>query len=195
MIVAWGERVGLKPFQSPLTDAEIARIYAWSRDDQLVRWSGGSLTDLSLREFSERLRNDSHQLNPNRETFLITTRAGELIGRIGCFALDWQTREGELGVIIGEKNYWGAGYGREAVRTLLHYLFETTPLERIYLFTFQDNARAQKAFAACGFRVLGTARRFMPDLGDFDGIEMEITRAEFMAPQAQASMSQVLLPQ
>jgi RimJ/RimL family protein N-acetyltransferase len=51
------------------------------------------------------------------------------------------------------------------------------------LYTFPENVRAQKCFAACGFRSLGVARRFSPDLGEFDGIEMEITRQEVNLPQ------------
>jgi RimJ/RimL family protein N-acetyltransferase len=44
--------------------------------------------------------------------------------------------------------------------------------------------RAQRCFAACGFRDIGNARRFSPDIGEFDGIEMEITRREFRARQS-----------
>jgi RimJ/RimL family protein N-acetyltransferase len=58
-------------------------------------------------------------------------------------------------------------------------VFATTQLDRINLYSFVDNARAQRCFAACGFRPLSTARRFSPDIGEYDGIEMEITRDEF----------------
>ena len=112
--------------------------------------------------------------------FFITTNDGELIGRIGCFALDQRACEGELGVVIGEPAFWDKGFGRDAIATLLLFLFETTPLERINLYTFPENIRAQRSFAACGFRPLGTARRFSPDLGEFIGLEMEITRAEIL---------------
>ncbi|MBI3913473.1 MAG: GNAT family N-acetyltransferase [Chloroflexi bacterium] len=184
MIVAWGAQVGLRPFADPISDAEIARVYQWSSDAELLRWSGGVPTDLSFREFAERMRHDQRQPNSERQAFFILTRAGELVGRIGCFAIDWRAREGELGIVIGEPNNWSRGYGRDAVTTLSHYLFETTPLERIFLLTFPDNQRAIKAFAACGFRTAGIVRKFMPDLGEFDGIEMEITRADFMAQHA-----------
>ena len=107
-----------------------------------------------------------------------------MIGRIGCFAIDWDKKEGELGIVIGESAWWGQGYGRDAVTTLLRYVFETTPLQRINLFTFPENVRAQRCFAVCGFRVVGNTRRFSPDIGEFDGIEMEITRREFQARQS-----------
>lgn len=179
MIVACGEQVALRPFADPLGDAEIARLYDWSRDQDLLRWSGGSPTPLTFREFAEQLRRDQRQGNPYRQVFFIFARDGALLGRIGCFAIDWTSRDGELGIVIGDRAAWGRGYGRDAIATCLDYLFETTPLERIYLFTYQDNQRAQKTFAACGFRTIGTVRRFDPDAGEYNGVEMQVTRQEF----------------
>jgi [ribosomal protein S5]-alanine N-acetyltransferase len=179
MFVAWGEKIGLRRFEEPMTDAEVARVYRWSRDNELLRWSGGTPTELTFAEFRDRLRGDRTFIPNNRRAFFIFTRSGELIGRVGCFAIDWDRKEGELGVVIGESAFWSKGYGRDAITTVLAYLFETTLLDRINLYTFTDNLRAQHCFAACGFRAIGTARRFSPDIGEFDGVEMEITRREF----------------
>ena len=184
MTIIWGDKIGLRPFEDKLTDDEIARVYQWSSDEHILHWSGGSPTDLTLAEFRERLLNDRGHAPSNRRAFFIVTRAGELIGRIGCFAIDWNKQEGELGIVIGESVAWGQGYGRDAVTTLLRHLFETTSLERINLFTFPENVRAQRCFVACGFRTIAQARRFSPDIGEFDGIEMEITRREFLTWQS-----------
>lgn len=178
-IVAQGKQVGLRPFEEVISDAEIARIYRWSGDQTVLRWSGGTPTELSFPEFREHLLRDFETRWDNRLVFLIVTNDGTLIGRIGIFAIDWNKHEGELGIAIGESAYWGQGYGRDAVATLLRFAFETTVLDRINLYTFVDNVRAQKCFIACGFRALSTARRFSPDIGEYDGIEMEITRGDF----------------
>ncbi len=181
-VVAWGNKIGLRPFEDPLTDAESARVYRWSRDEELLRWSGGSPTDLTLEEFRDQLRRERNRTPRERRAFFLVTREGELIGRVGCFAIDDRKKQGELGILIGERAYRGKGVGRDAVTTLLRYLFETTPLERINLFTYTENIRAQRCFAACGFRSLGVARHLSPEVGEFDGIEMEITRHEFLVP-------------
>lgn len=184
MVVAWGDRVGLRPFEDPLTDNEAERIYRWSSDENVLKWSGGAPTDLAYQEFREHLRNDRGARETNRRAFLVVTRTGELIGRVGIFAIDWAQKQGELGIVLGEANYWGKGYGRDTIKTLLRHIFQTTSLESINLFTFQDNMRAQRCFVACGFRVLGSSRRFSPDIGEFDGIEMEIARTEFLSSAA-----------
>jgi RimJ/RimL family protein N-acetyltransferase len=150
----------------------------------VLHWSGGVATELTLDEFRDHLRGERWHAPINRRAFFILTRANELIGRIGVFAMDREQRDGELGIIIGEPTQWGKQYGRDAVQTLLRHVFTTTMLERVYLFTFNENIRAQNCFRACGFRPLGAKRRFSPDVGEYDGIEMEITRREFLERRA-----------
>lgn len=193
-IVAWGDKTGLRPFEDPLSDSEIEQVYRWSRDPSLLQWSGGNPIELTLAEFSERIRHESAHPPTDRRMFFVVTHGGELIGRIGCFALDQIGRAGELGIVIGERKYWGMGYGRDAITTFLAHLFETTTLERINLYTYAENIRAQKCFAACGFRNLGASRRLSSDLGEFEGLEMEITRQEFLQRTSMLSQK-ISIPQ
>jgi RimJ/RimL family protein N-acetyltransferase len=181
MAIVWDMHVGLRPFEDPISDDEIAQVYRWSRDEQLLRWSGGTPTDLSLAEFSERLRNDQREGFEQRRVFFMLTRERRLIRRIGIFAMDWARREGELGIVLGERSEWGKGYGRAAIRLLLQQLFGTTTLERVYLFTYPENLRAQRCFIACGFRNVGLVSRFSVERGEHYAIEMEITRRDFLS--------------
>jgi len=179
MTLIAGDTILLRPFEDPITDDEAARVWRWSRDENLLRWAGGTPTELTLTEFREHLRGERFHAPPNRRAFFILTRDGDLIGRIGIFAIDWLNRDGELGIVIGDSANWGKQFGRDAIKTLVRHIFNSTSLDRIYLFTFTDNMRAQRCFAACGFRALGSARRFSPDVGEYDGIEMEMTRQDF----------------
>ncbi len=179
MTIIHGDTITLRAFEDPITDEEIARVYRWSRDTELLRWAGGTPTELTLAEFREHLRGERFHAPTNRRAFFIFTNAHQLIGRIGIFAIDWLNHDGEMGIVIGEAVNWSKHYGRDAIKTLTRYIFNTTSLDRIYLFTFTDNTRAQKCFAAAGFRALGSARRFSPDVGEYDGIEMEMTRQDF----------------
>jgi RimJ/RimL family protein N-acetyltransferase len=184
MRLIWGEKTGLRRFEEQMSEAEIAKLHEWSRDEEVLRWSGGSPTDLSRNEFREHLHAERVYGPSNRRAFLIFAREPlALIGRLGIFGIDWDKGQGELGIVIGEKEYWGRGYGRDAVRTLVHHLFMTSSLKRIYLYTFSENQRAQKSFAAAGFRVVDHGRRFTPEVGEFEGVQMEITRADFVDQQ------------
>ena len=184
MRLIWGEKTGLRRFEERMTEEEMRKLYEWSRDDEVLRWSGGSPTDLSESEFREHLHAERLYGPTNRRAFLIFAREPlALIGRLGVFGIDWDKGQGELGIVIGEKEFWGRGYGRDAVRTLTHHLFTTSSLERIYLYTFAENWRAQKSFTAAGFRAVDHGRRFTPDVGEFDGVQMEFTRSDFVEEQ------------
>jgi len=45
MTMIWGEKTGLRRFEDRMSDAEIARLYQWSQDEEALRWSGGSPAD------------------------------------------------------------------------------------------------------------------------------------------------------
>ena len=80
MTIIWGEKVYLRPFEDDLTDEEIARVYHWSSDEQVLRWSGGAPTDLTLEEFSTRLR-ERQPLDRDQFVFFRRRGAG---GQFAC---------------------------------------------------------------------------------------------------------------
>ena len=47
--------------------------------------------------------------------------------------IDAKDRVGKLGIVIGEKQYWGKGYGTESLELMLEYGFNTLNLQRIEL--------------------------------------------------------------
>ncbi|OGO30422.1 MAG: hypothetical protein A2Z16_00110, partial [Chloroflexi bacterium RBG_16_54_18] len=64
------------------------------------------------------------------------------IGNIAFFNLDWRVRMAEVGILIGEKEFWNQGYGTETMRLFLKHGFETLNLNRIFLVVYANNARA-----------------------------------------------------
>lgn len=61
-------------------------------------------------------------------------------------------------MIVGEKNYWGRGYGTEALSLLIKYCFNTLNLYRVELEVFEFNKRAIKVYQKCGFKEEGQRR-------------------------------------
>lgn len=82
-----------------------------------------------------------------------------LIGNCGLHKLDLKNRSAEFGIFVGDKNYWGKGYGTDATRTLLKYGFEQLGLNRIELEVYDFNPRAIRAYEKAGFRRDGIKRQ------------------------------------
>ncbi len=76
---------------------------------------------------------------------------GQFIGQCALFNFNETARTCELGIAIGDPDYLGKGYGREAILLLLDYAFRLRNLRKVTLTVNGDNERAQRAYRACGF--------------------------------------------
>ena len=176
-----GHKVILRPFRDGFSDEELWLQYKWSRDKDIVRWSNMAPSTLSFADFVQQFQCHIMSNPAERELFaILLAEGGTLIGRIGYFNVNARNQEAELGIIIGEKEYWGQGYGPDAMATLVEYIFPNTSLERVYLFTLQANIRAHACFAKSGFREIARNRRFAFDGGEYEDVQMEMTRHDWL---------------
>ena len=85
-----------------------------------------------------------------------------------------------VGIMIGDQDYLGKGYGTDAVRALLYYGFHYLGARRIGLDTNAKNPRAISCFRTCGFVEEGRARKVQWIDGDYtDLVTMGILREEW----------------
>ena len=133
--------------------------YRWRRDDDLARYDAARPITQPYADFLRNFREELVNPHPFRRTFAVETPEGHHIGNVMYYNIDLARREAELGVTIGDANYWGHGFGTEAVRLLVEHVFNATTLRRIYLHTLDWNVRAQRAFHNAGFRDAGRSRR------------------------------------
>jgi len=119
------------------------------------------------------------------QIFAIETGDGVHIGNCGLHDFDWKNRRAALGIAIGEKEYWGKGYGSDAVRTLLGFAFGEMNLHRIQLEVHDFNSRAIRCYEKCGFKLEGRQREALFRNGSYhDSLIMGILRKEFKAGQS-----------
>lgn len=102
------------------------------------------------------------------------------IGNIGFNSIDWINRNAEVGLFIGEKQYWSQGYGKKAMRLLLKFGFETLNLHRIMLRVHANNPRAIRSYEAVGFVHEGKLRDDLYQDGQYvDVLILSILRSEW----------------
>ena len=105
---------------------------------------------------------------------------GQLIGTIGLHKVDWKNRNAELGIAIWKKEYWGRGYGTDAIKALLKYAFHELNLHRVYLRVYNFNKRAIRCYEKAGFKKEGVMREAFWRNGEWhDTILMSILQSEF----------------
>lgn len=77
------------------------------------------------------------------------------IGGCGIQKVNWLARVATVGIMIGDKDYWGKGYGTDAMNVLMKFIFEEMNIHKIRLSVFSFNERAKRCYEKCGFQVEG----------------------------------------
>jgi diamine N-acetyltransferase len=102
-----------------------------------------------------------------------------LIGNCALLDIDWRNRSAELGILIGDKDYWGRGFGTEAMQLLVKHAFETLNLHRVWLRVYETNPRAIRDYEKAGFVLEGRQRQAEIKNGKYiDVLVMSLLRDE-----------------
>lgn len=177
-----GEKVLLR--EKLLEDAE--DDYRWRADPELATFDAVPPLRMAFQDFVTIYGEELHFPTPRQKTYAIVDReTGKHIGNCMYYDIDEYRRQAELGIMIGERDYWSQGYGTDAITALLRLIFSTTRLERVYLHTLDWNNRAQQSFKKVGFVPINSIIR-----RGYTFIAMEIYRSAFesahASPQASA---------
>ncbi|MBV9282234.1 MAG: GNAT family N-acetyltransferase [Chloroflexi bacterium] len=155
-------------------------IWRWVNDPEVMLYWGRpgntvSLAEVSALEEVRARRDDSRK-------YIIETTEGQAIGQIDYYNLVWEERSAWVSIQIGEPDYWGGGYGTDAMRTLLRYLFGQLGLHRVSLNVHASNLRAQRSYKKNGFVKEGVLRDWHYVNGEWvDGVVMGVLDRDFAA--------------
>lgn len=152
--------------------------YSWQTDPELARLDAAPLLTITLAEYLVDYADELYYSPLANHRFAIETLDGKHIGNCVYYNVDETEGEAELGIMIGNRDYWGKGYGTDAVTTLVGHIFRQTKLKRIHLKTLESNIRAQRCFEKCGFSKYGHSVT-----NGFQFVLMEITRKQWEEKQ------------
>ena len=172
MVELRGARIILRDKQ--IEDAE--QDYIWRSDPELASLDAAFPLTMSYDRFLKLAQDQMRYPTPGSHHFATETLDGKFIGNCMYYDLDSVKMQAELGIVIGDRDYWSNAYGYDAVTTLLDHCFNEKMLERVYLHTLEWNKRAQRCFEKCGFTQVRPVRRMSHDF-----ILMEVFREDWFA--------------
>lgn len=164
----------------PIERDDLDLLQKWFLDLEVMYWGGGAYPGLFFSRDQIEERYTEELKNSTKKRFIIETYDGNKIGTIVYKSMNFQLRSAEIGICIGEKEYWGQGYGTDAIKRFLFYLFDQWNLNRIELDTWAGNERAIRTYEKCGFQIEGRLRDGSYVLGEYhDKILMAILKKDF----------------
>lgn len=191
IISIWGEKVALGPLRRDL----IPLYLRWINDFDVIRTLGAPLRPMTWEAeeawYQRTCRDESGVF------FVIYERETmRPIGSTGLDDIDFRHKTAELGLLIGEKECWGQGYGTEVTRLILDYGFTALDLHNITLTVHSYNERGLRAYTRAGFRIIGRRREAVRLAGKaYDVILMDCLSSEFESPSLRALLEESATPE
>lgn len=156
-------------------DAE--HLSRWFGDLETARLAdGGAPFPQSRDEALKRVREH------NEGDFAVETLDGRLLGDCGCYDVSEQSRNCQVGWMIGDPAMRGKGYGTDMIRVLLQYLFRERNMERVVLTVFSYNKAGIGLYEKLGFVPEGILRDQVYTMGKYhDEYVYAMLRREYEA--------------
>ena len=150
---------------------DVNNDFSWRTNEELSRLDATTPINLSIGEFRRYSKQEIDFPSPSSVRLAIDTIDGKHIGNMMCYDINTLMGECEIGIMIGDRDYWNHGYGFDSMVGLLDHMFTYRGMYKIYLHTLVWNTRAQKSFQKCGFTIIETVRKY-----GYDFMYMELEK-------------------
>jgi RimJ/RimL family protein N-acetyltransferase len=168
-----GGRVVLRP----LFVNDYLIITKWINDPKVTQFLSAYLPAMEEdeKEWIERVRREM-----SKQVVVMILVDGVPIGTMGLHNIDHRQCTATSGALIGEKSYWGKGYGTEAKKLLLEYAFNTLNLRKVYSEVIAFNERSINYSLTCGYKEEARLKKHYFAKGKcWDQIILSVTKEDF----------------
>ncbi|WP_130859921.1 GNAT family N-acetyltransferase [Gracilibacillus phocaeensis] len=163
-----------------MTEGDVTVYHKW-RNDMEVMYTTNPSIDVYPMAATQKFVDQVILGSTSAKSYIMMEKEDEIpIGIVSLIHIDYENRNAECIIDIGEKEYWGKGYGSEALRLLLDYVFYEMNLHRVSLKVFSFNDRAIHLYTKIGFQPEGTSRQSLFRNGEWhDIIHMGLLQTEY----------------
>jgi ribosomal-protein-alanine N-acetyltransferase len=171
-----GERIYLRS----LLETDIDGPYLnWLNDKETCQGTSHHVVPYAKKNALDYIQ-ETHRTDKKIVLAIILREKNLHIGNIALQQIHWIYRSAELAILLGNKEYWGQGYGLEASRLIVNHGFLALNLHRIMCATFENNIGMKKLALALGMQQEGVRRQAAYKDGKYlDIIEFGLLKNEF----------------
>ena len=140
-----------------IKDSEL--LLKWANEPEIQYWLGGwhFPTNLNDQENWQKSLN----VNSNNQRFAIESEELGLIGTANLVDIDWKNRNAFHGMLLGDKDIRGKGYGVDTVMAIMKFAFEELGLNRLDGSMIEYNLGSLKMYIEkCGWKEEGRQKNW-----------------------------------
>jgi RimJ/RimL family protein N-acetyltransferase len=157
---------GVQVYLTALIPTDLPTIARWYQDTELLRLFDARPAEPPSEIVLGQWLEAQHQADNAFPFAIRLLDRPDLLGYIELDQILWTHQVGWVNISIGDRSYWGKGYGYEAMQLVLEFAFQELNLHRVQLTVFSYNTRAIALYEKLGFQREGVYREFLHRDGD-----------------------------
>ena len=141
----------------------------WRKDDQIWNMLGGTkyfVSEVYEKKWVENAIFDSKDL----KLAVCLVENDKYIGNVYMTDINMINKSCESHILIGDRDYWGQGYAREALMLAVKYMFEERNIHRIQANIIESNKSSLRMHEKCGYKVDGILRDAVYKAGKYQNM-------------------------
>jgi RimJ/RimL family protein N-acetyltransferase len=162
-----GERIYLRE----LRQADVTESYCrWMNDPQITQYTDSRGHQYSMESLRKYVKDK--QENSKEMLMAIFVKNSDChIGNIKLGPINLIDQNADIGILIGEREFWGKGYATEAIGLIKKHAFNVLGLHKLTAGSISLNTGSVKAFQNNDFKIEGVREKHVFIKGSFvDGI-------------------------
>lgn len=173
--------IGEDVYLRGITEEDIrGNYFQWFNDQEVCAFNSHGVFPNNI----TKMNNYLEFVNTNSTALvlaIITKKDDQHIGNISLQNIDWISKNAEFAIIIGEKQFWGKGYSKQAADLIIKHGFNTLNLQRIYCGTSEDNTGMKKLAEHMCMKKEGVRRKALYKNGKYKDIfEYGLLKEEYI---------------
>jgi RimJ/RimL family protein N-acetyltransferase len=147
------ERLLLRPLvEEDVNDS----YYKWMNDPEIIKFMECRFAENTKDLILSFIRTMN---NSNNDFFRAITIENKHIGNIRLGPINWHHKSAPIGLVVGEKEFWGRGVGSEAIEAITQFAFHKLKLNKVFASCYTQNIGSAAVFQKVGFTVEGILQK------------------------------------
>lgn len=137
----------------PINPDHFPLFLKWKNDPKLREFNCNRAAATDIEQLKREIQ-EPRPVLPESFSFEIYYKPeNKLVGQCGLHSFAWRDGRAQLGIVIGEREYWGRGIGTEAYQLLVRYGFTQLELHKIVATINAPNIGSQTAVQRAGLTI------------------------------------------